>query len=78
MITLMPCLAAWDRWEDGDVGGYHRTVAEHVDALDESFDVVVLAQASMLGALAFIDARPGRVVLSSPSSAIQAALAIVG
>ncbi len=77
-ITLMPCLAAWDRWEDGDLDRYHRTIAEHVNALDESFDVVVLAQASMLGALAFIDERPGRVVLSSPSSAVQAALAIVG
>ncbi len=77
-ITLMPCLAAWDRWENGDIDGYHRTIAEHVDALDEPFDVVVLAQASMLGALAFIDERPGRVVLSSPSSAVQAALAIVG
>ena len=77
-ITLMPCLAAWDRWEAGDVDGYDRTIAEHVDALDESFDVVVLAQASMLGALTFIDERPGRVVLSSPSSAVQAALAIVG
>ncbi len=78
MITLMPCLPSWDHWEAGELDGYHRSIAEHVDALDESFDVVVLAQASMLGALAFIDERPGRVVLSSPSSAVQAALAIVG
>ena len=78
MITLRPCLAAWDRWEDGDLDGYHRAIAGHVNALGESFHVVVLAQASMLGALAFIDERPGRVVLASPSSAVQAALAIVG
>ncbi len=73
-IDLRPCFAAWPLWEAGDVDGYHRAVGEHVNMLDESFDVVVLAQASMLGALSFVNGRVGRVVLSSPPSAIHAAL----
>ena len=77
VIILMPCLSAWDRWESGQLDGYHRAIADHVASLDESFDVVVLAQASMLGALALIQERPGRVVLASPSSAVSAALALV-
>ena len=77
VINMMPCLSSWDRWAAGDIGGYHRAIAEHVNALDESFDVVVLAQASMLGALASIDERPERVVLTSPLSAVHAAMAIV-
>lgn len=76
-IALMPCLSAWDHWEAGDVDGYHRAIADHVASLDESFDVVVLAQASMLGALALIDEQPGRVVLASPSSAMREAIALV-
>ncbi len=74
VITLSPCLSAWDFWEAGDVDGYCRAVAEHVNALDVSFDVVVLAQASMLGAVQVIGDRPGRSVLASPSSAVTAAL----
>lgn len=77
VITLMPCLSAWDRWESGELDGYHRAIADHVTSLDESFDVVVLAQASMLGALTLIQERPGRVVLASPSSAVSAALTFV-
>lgn len=76
-ITLAPCLSAWSFWEAGDVEGYCRSVAEHVNALDDSFDVVVLAQASMLGALVFIEGRPARSVLASPSSAVAAALSSV-
>ena len=76
-ITLMPCLRAWDYWEAGDLDGYHRAIADHVSSLDESFDVVVLAQASMLGALGFLDDRPGRVVLASPTSAVRRAIALV-
>lgn len=74
LIELRPCLDAWAFWEAGDVGGYYRSVADHVNSLDDSFDVVVLAQASMFGALRLLDERPGRHVLSSPSSAVRAAI----
>lgn len=73
-IDLQHCAGAWSWWEAGDVDGYHRAVAEHVNSLDDSFDVVVLAQASMLGALTYVTERPGRVVLSSPLSALRAAV----
>ena len=73
-IDSQTCLDAWTRWEAGDVEGYDRAVAEHVNSLDQSFDVVVLAQASMLGAHTFVDERKGRMVLSSPRSAVRAAI----
>ncbi|MBA3807259.1 MAG: hypothetical protein H0X28_02515 [Solirubrobacterales bacterium] len=73
-ITLLdaPCFDAWRRLEQGDIGGYHRVVAECVDALEPKIDVVVLAQASMAGAAALV--KGGRVVLSSPETAVEAAL----
>ncbi len=77
-IVSVPCADAWPLFEAGDVDGYRRAVAHHVDGLDASFDVVVLAQASMLGALEEIEPRPGCVVLASPPMAVAAALALLG
>ncbi len=74
VIEMRSCLGAWTLFEASDVDGYHRAVAAHVNGLDATFDVVVLAQPSMLGALTFLDDRPGRIVLASPSSAIDAAI----
>ena len=73
-LALTPCLDAWDFWESGNVDGYHRALAEHVDGLEDTYDVIVLAQASMLGALPLISDRPDRLVLASPTSAVEAAL----
>ncbi len=75
-ITLIdaPCFDAWGRFEQGDIEGYHRDVAGCVDALDPTIDVVVLAQASMAGAASLV--KTDRVVLSSPRTAVQAALAL--
>jgi hypothetical protein len=66
-----PCLHAWAHWEAGDIAGYHRAIAEHVDALDGSFDTVVLAQASMLGASPLIS-RQGLVIASPPVALAEA------
>jgi poly(3-hydroxyoctanoate) depolymerase len=74
-IGVHPCLSAWAFWEAGDVAGYHHAVADHVEALGAQYDVVVLAQASMLGALAFIKPVEKRLVLASPSSAVEAGFA---
>jgi hypothetical protein len=54
-VSLEPCLQAWALWEAGDVDGYDRCIAAHVDGLDPTYDVVVLAQGSMLGALQFLN-----------------------
>jgi hypothetical protein len=69
-----PCFDAWARWELGDIEGYHRDVAACVDALDATIEVVVLAQASMAGAAALV--KNGRLVLSSPRAAVQAAFTL--
>jgi hypothetical protein len=73
-ITLLdaPCFDAWAHFEQGDIAGYHRDIAGCVDALDATIEVVVLAQASMAGATALV--KTDRVVLSSPRTAVQAAL----
>jgi hypothetical protein len=74
-IESLPCFDAWPMFETGDVDGYHRFIAAHVDAIDESYDVVVLAQATMAQAAAFV-AIPERV-RSSPVAAVDAALTYV-
>jgi Asp/Glu/Hydantoin racemase len=74
-IASMPCFDAWPMFERGDLDGYHRFIAAHVDGIDESYDVVVLAQATMAQAAALV-ADPTRV-RSSPVTAVDAALAHV-
>ncbi len=76
-ITLLdaPCFDAWRLFEEGDIEGYHREVAECVEALEPAIDVVVLAQASMAGAATRV--KSDRVVLSSPRTAVEAALRLV-
>ncbi len=71
-IIDAPCLDAWSRFEQGDTAGYHRAVASTVDGLDPSIDVAVLAQASMAGAASLV--QSDRTVLSSPRSAVEAAI----
>ncbi len=74
-IRSIPCFDAWPLFEDGDLDGYHRFIAAHVDAIDDSYDVVVLAQATMAQAAALV-AEPSRV-RSSPTVAVEVALALV-
>jgi Asp/Glu/hydantoin racemase len=74
-IESLPCFDAWPMFESGDLDGYHRLIAAHVDAIDESYDIVVLAQATMAQAVA-LTAQPDRV-RSSPDAAVDAALAYV-
>lgn len=60
---------AWQRWEAGDLDGYHRLVADEADRHPDA--VVVLAQASMAPAAA-LAAHPR--VLASPRLGLEAAL----
>lgn len=76
-IVSVPCSGAWLLFKAGDINGYLSALARHVDGLDASFDVVVLAQASMLRALDHIEPRTGRVVLASPPMAVAAAIALL-
>jgi hypothetical protein len=74
-IESLPCFDAWPLFERGDLDGYHRFIAAHVDVIDASYDCVVLAQATMAPAAALV-AEPERV-RSSPIAAVEAALALV-
>jgi hypothetical protein len=67
-IVDAPCLEAWSYWEAGDSDRYLATLASHLEALDGSGDVIVLAQASMAPVqdLVQLDA----LVLSSPLTAV--------
>jgi hypothetical protein len=61
-------------FEDGDLAGYATAIAAAVDSLDPSVDVVVLAQASMV--VAVPRCKTIVPVLSSPRSAVEAAVAL--
>lgn len=63
---------AWPRFEAGDMEGYLDAVARGIESI-EGADVVVLAQASMAGALARCGELP-MPVLSSPRLGVSAAL----
>ena len=50
-MRVIPC--AWDAFKAGDTAGYHRIIAQAVDAArSEGADTIALAQASMAGAAA--------------------------
>ncbi|AEV81585.1 hypothetical protein ACWT_0571 [Actinoplanes sp. SE50] len=68
-LLLVPCLAAWEYFESGDLPAYYRGIADQLR--DVEADVVVLAQPSMAPAA---DLLPGRSVLSSPRAAVVAAV----
>jgi hypothetical protein len=72
-IDSLPCFGAWPLFERRDLDAYHRFIAAHVDGIDESYDLVVLAQATMAPAAALV-ADPARV-RSSPAAVVDAALA---
>ncbi len=74
-LASLPCLHVWPLFEAGRSADYSRSVADHVNSIGPQFDVVVLAQASMLGALPMAT-RPG--VLASPVVAVEYALRRLG
>jgi hypothetical protein len=69
-VVDAPCLEAWPSWEAGDHGRYFATLAAHLESLDDAFDVIVLAQASMAPVQAVIALKA--LVLSSPRTAVAA------
>ena len=71
-IESLPCFGAWPLFESGDLDAYHRFIAAHVDGIDASYDIVVLAQATMAPAAALVAELPR--VRSSPVAAVEAAL----
>jgi Asp/Glu/hydantoin racemase len=72
-VTLIasPCLSAWRHFEAGDISAYDEEIAAHVRTIAGDADVIVLAQAGMAGAAALL---PGLPVLTSPRTAVEAAL----
>ncbi|WP_229076083.1 hypothetical protein [Actinoplanes sp. DH11] len=70
-LVAVPCLGAWRHFEAGEIERYHDEIAEHVRAVADGFDVVVLAQASMSPAA---ERLPGLPVLTSPRAAVAAAV----
>ena len=75
-ISLIPllCEGAWSRFEAGDQAGYWAMIAEALVDAQTLGDVIVLAQASMAGAVTLCDAV--RVpILSSPRLGVETAVA---
>ncbi len=72
-VVDAPCLEAWAHFETGDHDRYYATIAAHLESLDATVDVIVLAQASMAPVERLV--RLTSPVLSSPRTAV---LALVG
>lgn len=68
------CADAWEAFQAGDQVGYVERIAVRLEALEDSIDVAVLAQASMAPAAQLV-ASP-RPVLASPRLAVEAAVAL--
>ncbi|MGB3330324.1 MAG: hypothetical protein WBA46_15295, partial [Thermomicrobiales bacterium] len=68
---IIPCFDAWPAFERDDLDAYARDIAATVRSVAEGFSVIVLAQASMAGALPFLGdlATP---VLTSPDLLMDA------
>lgn len=77
VVLDSPCVAAWALFEAGNQDGYLERIARHVRRLPDGVDAVVLAQASMAGAVLLLTdlAVP---VFSSPTSAVTRAHIDVG
>jgi hypothetical protein len=69
-IVDAPCLAAWSHFEAGALDRYLATLATHLQSLDQTADVIVLAQASMAPVAALVSLSA--LVLSSPRPAVLA------
>jgi len=75
-VTVHLVGGAWDRFEAGDHTEYLRRIADAVESLAGDADVIVLAQASMAGAVELVDVAVP--VLCSPRSAVETLLARAG
>jgi glutamate racemase len=73
-VTVRLCEGAWSRFEAGDLEGYLAIVAAECDAVAETSDVIVLAQASMAPASRRCTTQVP--VISSPQLAVDAALSV--
>ena len=66
---------AWSAFERGDSGAYAEQIADAARSVAPSVDVVVLAQASMAGAVSLLGDLPVPV-LTSPQPAVEAAIEV--
>ena len=71
-ITTVLCDGAWNVFEAGEYDKYLRMVATTCASLDGSYDVIVLAQASMADAAFLLETST--TILSSPALAVEAAV----
>jgi len=71
-ITTVLCEGAWNAFEAGEHDRYLRAVATTCASLDGSYDVIVLAQASMADAALLLDGST--TILSSPGLAVEASV----
>lgn len=76
VITDCFCVGAWEKFEAGDLPGYHHAIAAALQAIEDAGDVIVLAQASMApAALLCPDIKVP--ILSSPRLGVEKALKLL-
>lgn len=78
-VTLIDHLfaSAWKYFQQGDMDAYHREVARGLRGAALTADIIILAQASMHGAIAHCP-EITIPIWSSPETGFRAALALIG
>ena len=73
VLSIELCDAAWKNFASGEQEKFVKQIACCVDEMAKSHDMIVLAQASMAGAIAFC--KTNKRVLASPELAVDYCLA---
>ena len=70
VVEVVVVERAWTRFEAGDIAGYRASIADQLSVVAARSDVIVLAQASMAGAVE-LAGDVGVPVLASPRTAVR-------
>ncbi|EPJ48269.1 MAG: hypothetical protein OFPI_30350 [Osedax symbiont Rs2] len=72
-ITTVTASSAWELFEAGETEKYYQCIAQNISEKHHDYELIILAQASMAGAIDYCRAIP-KTILSSPVLGVLAAL----
>lgn len=72
-IQLVDCVAAWQYFEAGDKEAYEQAIADEIKKTEQHVSAVFLAQASMEGAVRFLE-NFSKPIYSSPEFGVESYL----
>ncbi|MCJ8337513.1 MAG: hypothetical protein MJK10_03490 [Pseudomonadales bacterium] len=72
-LSTVTVESAWQLFGAGEIDNYHRCIARTINSQYHDYDIIVLAQASMAGAIKYCDQIPASI-LASPLLGVLAAI----